>query len=150
MWTRLSPCWVSWKGKISQLVSRRSLSAAASRRKMAAAQKARWAKVRGQSGLSNKANQRRPRRTLSAAARKKIAAAQRARWAKVRAATVEISLSTTGNSCRRKNARNFFKSRAFDLLFLDSLNVLSLPALGAFGDVELHCLAFLQAAKAPA
>jgi len=23
-----------------------------------------------------------------------------------------------------------------------------LPALGAFGDVELHCLAFLQAAKA--
>ena len=31
---------------------------------------------------------------------------------------------------------------------LDSLNVLGLPALGAFGDVELHGLAFLQAAKA--
>jgi len=66
-------------------VSRRSLSAAA-RRKMAAAQKARWAKVRGQSGSSNKTNNSRPKRTLSAAARRKIAAAQRARWAKVRAA----------------------------------------------------------------
>jgi len=65
-------------------VSRRSLSAAA-RRKMAAAQKARWAKVRGQSG-ANKTNGSRPKRTLSAAARKKIAAAQRARWAKVKAA----------------------------------------------------------------
>jgi hypothetical protein len=31
--------------------------------------------------------------------------------------------------------------------YLDSLNVLSLPALGAFGDVELHRLAFLQAAE---
>jgi hypothetical protein len=31
---------------------------------------------------------------------------------------------------------------------LDSLNVLSLPALWAFGDVELHGLAFLQAAEA--
>jgi hypothetical protein len=54
---------------------------------MAAAQKARWAKVRGesQSGSSNKTNSR-PKRTLSAAARRKIAAAQRARWAKVKAA----------------------------------------------------------------
>ncbi len=66
-------------------VARRSLSAAA-RRKMAAAQKARWAKVRGESGASNKTNASRPKRTLSAAARKKIAAAQRARWAKVKAA----------------------------------------------------------------
>jgi hypothetical protein len=32
-------------------------------------------------------------------------------------------------------------------LLLDSLNVLSLPALGAFGDVELYGLAFLQAAE---
>jgi hypothetical protein len=32
--------------------------------------------------------------------------------------------------------------------YLDSLNVLSLPALGALGDVELHGLAFLQAAEA--
>ena len=31
--------------------------------------------------------------------------------------------------------------------YLDSLNVLGLPALGAFGHVELHRLAFLEAAK---
>ena len=31
---------------------------------------------------------------------------------------------------------------------LDSLNVLSLPAFGAFGHIELHGLSFLQAAKA--
>src|ERR1700747_1387937 len=55
--------------------SRRSLSVTA-RRKMAAAQKARWAKVRA--GNSKTGNSR-PRRTLSAAARRKIAAAQRAR-----------------------------------------------------------------------
>jgi len=68
-------------------VSRRSLSATA-RRKMAAAQKARWAKVRSQSQTttSGKAGAAQPRRKLSAAARRKIAAAQRARWAKVRAA----------------------------------------------------------------
>jgi hypothetical protein len=30
---------------------------------------------------------------------------------------------------------------------LDSLNVLSLPALRAFGHLELHSLPFLQAAK---
>jgi hypothetical protein len=31
---------------------------------------------------------------------------------------------------------------------LDSLNVLSLPALGALGHFELHCLPLLQAAEA--
>jgi len=67
--------------------SRRSLSAAA-RRRIAAAQKARWAKVRSQSksASGNKSGGTRPKRTLSAAARRKIAAAQRARWAKVKAA----------------------------------------------------------------
>ena len=67
--------------------SRRNLSTTA-RRKMAAAQKARWAKVRSQSGaaINGKPGSSRPKRTLSAAARRKIAAAQRARWAKVRAA----------------------------------------------------------------
>jgi hypothetical protein len=51
---------------------------AASRRKMALAQKARWAKVNGHA--------QKPKRTMSASARRKIAAAQRARWAKFRAA----------------------------------------------------------------
>jgi hypothetical protein len=50
---------------------------AASRRKMARAQKARWAKVKGHAA--------KPKRTISAAGRKRIAAAQRARWAKLKA-----------------------------------------------------------------
>jgi hypothetical protein len=56
---------------------------AASRRKMALAQKARWASIRKQSQpvlVSAPA-----KRTMSASARKKIAAAQKARWAKLRA-----------------------------------------------------------------
>jgi hypothetical protein len=59
----------------------RKLSAAA-RARIAAAQRARWAKFRG----TAKAAPVRGKRTLSAAARRKIAAAQRARWAKVKAA----------------------------------------------------------------
>jgi hypothetical protein len=61
---------------------------AAARRRMAAAQRARWAKVRQQAKTPH-TNQPRttssPKRTLSAAARRKIAAAQRARWARVKA-----------------------------------------------------------------
>ncbi|MGA7292022.1 MAG: hypothetical protein WBW85_05755 [Terriglobales bacterium] len=53
---------------------------AASRRKMAQAQKARWAGIRKESAGSAPA-----KRTLSASARRKIAAAQKARWAKFRA-----------------------------------------------------------------
>jgi hypothetical protein len=60
---------------------------AASRRKMALAQKARWAKAR--KGLPPAATPTRTnspvKHTMSAAARRKIAAAQRARWAKIRA-----------------------------------------------------------------
>jgi len=65
--------------------SRRSLSVAA-RRKMAASQKARWARVKRQSRTAavGKTGSEPPRRTLSAAARRKIAAAQRARWARVK------------------------------------------------------------------
>ena len=60
---------------------------AASRRRMAAAQKARWAKLRKppQSVTAGSASAGAPRKHLSLAARRKIAAAQRARWAKVRA-----------------------------------------------------------------
>jgi hypothetical protein len=60
----------------------------ASRRKMALAQQARWAKVRGHSQPISVGKQTSPasaKRTISAAGRKRIAAAQRARWAKVRA-----------------------------------------------------------------
>jgi hypothetical protein len=66
---------------------RRHLSAAA-RARIAAAQRARWAKVRANGGQQKKQNvvAMPKKKTMSAAARKKIAAAQRARWAKVKAA----------------------------------------------------------------
>jgi hypothetical protein len=67
--------------------SKRMISAA-SRRKMALAQKARWAGVRKQSQpvVAPKTSVPAPaKRTMSAASRKKIAAAARARWAKIRA-----------------------------------------------------------------
>ena len=63
----------------------RKLSASA-RARIAAAQRARWAKVRGKAKQPAKVVPIRAKRTLSAAARRKIAAAQRARWARVKAA----------------------------------------------------------------
>jgi hypothetical protein len=63
----------------------RRLSAAA-RERIAAAQRARWAKVRGSTGPKQNVVNMPKKRTMSAAARRKIAAAQRARWAKVKAA----------------------------------------------------------------
>jgi len=61
---------------------------AASRRKMAQAQRARWAKVKKQLqpiALAKTTASVPVKRTMSAAARKRIAAFQRARWAKLRA-----------------------------------------------------------------
>jgi hypothetical protein len=60
---------------------------AASRRKMAQAQRARWAKARKESQPvgAAKTGSALVKRTMSASARRKIAAAQRARWAKVKA-----------------------------------------------------------------
>jgi hypothetical protein len=61
---------------------------AASRRKMALAQRARWARARKESQpvvVTAKTTGSAPvKRTMSASARRKIAAAQRARWAKVK------------------------------------------------------------------
>ena len=51
------------------------------RARIAAAQRARWAKAKGQHNIVPMAK---PKRTMSASARRKIAAAQRARWAKVK------------------------------------------------------------------
>jgi hypothetical protein len=56
---------------------------AAGRARIAAAQRARWAKMKGRG--SNIVTIRK-KRTMSADARRRIAAAQRARWAKVKAA----------------------------------------------------------------
>jgi hypothetical protein len=54
----------------------------ASRAKMAAAQKARWAKYRAANGQTQTAK---PTRIVSASARRRMAAAQKARWAAYRA-----------------------------------------------------------------
>jgi hypothetical protein len=62
---------------------------AASRRKMALAQKARWASIRKKSQPTAVGKPTSPaptKRGISAAGRKRIAAATRARWAKFRAA----------------------------------------------------------------
>ena len=58
---------------------RRKLSAKG-RARIAAAQRARWARVNGLKVIPIA----KPKRTMSASARRKIAAAQRARWAKVK------------------------------------------------------------------
>jgi hypothetical protein len=58
---------------------------AASRRKMAQAQRARWAKAGSGSQPAKAMTGAAPaKRTMSASTRRKIAAAQRARWAKVK------------------------------------------------------------------
>jgi hypothetical protein len=64
---------------------KRKISAAGIAR-IRAAQKLRWAKVKGASAPAAKKTGKRGPRKMSAAARAKIAAAQKARWAKVRAA----------------------------------------------------------------
>jgi hypothetical protein len=64
---------------------RRKISAAG-RVRIAAAQRARWAKVRANGGQQKQNVVSMPKKkTMSAAARKRIAAAQKARWAKFRA-----------------------------------------------------------------
>jgi hypothetical protein len=65
--------------------SRTRRISAAGRARIAAAQRARWAKAKGISKKNNLVTMPK-KRTLSPAARKKIAAAQRARWAKAKAA----------------------------------------------------------------
>lgn len=54
---------------------------AAARRRISAAQKARWAKVKG----NNAAGSARPKRRISAAGIARIRAAAKARWARVKA-----------------------------------------------------------------
>jgi len=61
---------------------KRTISAAG-RKRIAAARRARWAKIKGQEVVSIRS---RKGRTMSPAARKRIVAAQKARWAKWRQA----------------------------------------------------------------
>ena len=54
------------------------------RRRIAAAQRAHWAKVRGERNSGYRGTKVARKHVISIAARKRIAAAQRARWAKYR------------------------------------------------------------------
>jgi hypothetical protein len=58
---------------------------AASRRKMARAQRARWARAKESQPVVGIAKTATVKHTMSASARRKIAAFQRARWAKIKA-----------------------------------------------------------------
>src|ERR1022692_2631215 len=64
------------KAYISGSNHRKRTISVAGRKRIAAAQRARWAKQK---------QAQKPKRTISASARRKIAAAQRARWATIRA-----------------------------------------------------------------
>ena len=73
-------------GGRSYTTPRRTMSASA-RKKIAAAQRVRWARVKGYQKVVPIARSSKPRkRTMSPSARRKIAAAQRARWAKLKKA----------------------------------------------------------------
>lgn len=76
----------SAKGGETASARRRKMSAAGKAR-IAAGQRARWAKVRAEKGKSEKVEHApKKRRKMSAAAKAKIAAAAKARWAKAKAA----------------------------------------------------------------
>ena len=72
-------------GTPESLRGRRNNVSAAGRARIAEAQRARWAKFRGEKGEPKKGRAAKTR-TMSAAAKAKIAAAARARWAKAKAA----------------------------------------------------------------
>jgi len=85
---RLDAALAALNGVDRRAGTRRHLSAAA-RERIAAAQRARWAKLRGKGRQTvQKPNvvSMPKKKTMSAAARRKIAAAQRARWVRVKAA----------------------------------------------------------------
>jgi hypothetical protein len=68
----------------AKLPTKKRRRSAAARARMAAAQRARWARVKGKKATPKAANKK--DRRSSPAVRAKLAAAARARWAKVKAA----------------------------------------------------------------
>jgi hypothetical protein len=78
----------SLNGSVSSRKATRTtrVVSAASRRRMARAQRARWATLRKpqQTAAGANSSASAPKKRLSLAARRKIAAAQRARWAKLK------------------------------------------------------------------
>ena len=75
------------KRKAAVATRKKRTISAAGRKRIAAAQRARWAKIKGQKVVSISS---RKGRTMSPAARKRIIAAQKARWAKWRKAQKSV------------------------------------------------------------
>ena len=73
---------LSGKTAVEVVKIERKKMSAAGRRAIAAAQKARWAKIKGKTA----AKPAKKRKKMSAAGRARIAAFQKARWAKIKAA----------------------------------------------------------------
>jgi hypothetical protein len=71
------------QSKAAMAIRKKRTISPAGRKRIVAAQRARWAKAKGQKVVSNAA---RTGRSMSPAARRRIAAAQKARWAKWRKA----------------------------------------------------------------
>jgi hypothetical protein len=85
---------LSGSGTLGGATQPTRIISAASRRKMARAQRARWAKTRGNSqpiAVAKTTASAPVKRIMSAAARRKIAAFQRARWAKVKARQKKVA-----------------------------------------------------------
>ena len=86
-----------------RLPRKRKVSAAA-RRRMAIAQKARWAKSRGESELPAPAAT--PRRRISKEGMERIIAATKKRWAAVRAAKAQQEKAAAKKTAAKKKAAN--------------------------------------------
>lgn len=87
-------------------VSKQKKFSAAARRKMALAQKARWARIRGEStpSASTPAEAPKPKRKLSAAGRKAIQEALRRRWALRHAEAARVEVAAEKSTPARKKA----------------------------------------------
>jgi len=85
------------RGRTARMGRPRRKMSAAGRRRIAAAQRARWAKLK-QTRLQ------RAKRKMSASARKRIAAAQRARWAKLEAEKKKAARRTPKKPVQRVQA----------------------------------------------
>jgi hypothetical protein len=81
--TGLNAALAAFAGVYNGTTAARRKMSAAGRARIAAAQRARWAKVNEKNNHAAAKGPRAGKRTMSLSARKKIAAAQRARWAKV-------------------------------------------------------------------
>src|ERR1700680_4305748 len=146
MWTRLWPYWVNWKGE--NLLPRRGVAC-----QLRLGEK--WQRLRRHVG---------PRSGGDCRPEPGGKAAQHGRGEPFRRQLDERLPRLNARDGRRLGRRSrsnhvacpaltirmpaILANRGHCFCYLDRLNVLSLPALGALGDIELHGLAFLQAAEA--